>query len=87
LRAGQVFGERRAWDWHQDAAGRTCADVSLDATGTLMQGAGGSKADGRMSVRGFCAASAPPAPAVSHPSAPPCGAKFKLTAPPAPDQT
>jgi hypothetical protein len=48
LRAGAAFGPKRAWDWNRDAAGRTCAYVSVDATGILMQGPGGAQADGRM---------------------------------------
>jgi hypothetical protein len=48
LQAGTVFGERRDWDWNRDARGQRCAYVSLDATGILMQGAEGAKADGRM---------------------------------------
>ncbi len=47
-KAGQVFGEKKAWEWHRDATGQTCAYVSLDATGIMMQGAEGAKADGRM---------------------------------------
>lgn len=43
-----VFGEAVAWDWQRDAQGRTCAYVSLDATGIRQQGPGGAKADGRM---------------------------------------
>jgi hypothetical protein len=48
LAAGAVFGRAAAWDWHRDAAGRTCAYVSLDATGVLMQGPDGAKVEGRM---------------------------------------
>jgi hypothetical protein len=48
LAQGQVFGPRQEWEWHRDAAGQTCAYVSVDATGILMQGPNGSKADGRM---------------------------------------
>lgn len=48
LQAGKVFGPTQAWDWNRDAAGRTCAYVSIDATGILMQGPDGCKADGRM---------------------------------------
>jgi hypothetical protein len=62
LRAGPAFGERRAWDWHKDAAGRTCAYLSLDATGILMQGADGSKADGRMVYVGMIYNPQPRAP-------------------------
>ncbi len=46
--AGKVFGPPRPYDWRRDAAGRSRAYVSLDATGVLMQGPEGAKADGRM---------------------------------------
>jgi hypothetical protein len=48
LAEGEVFGASRDWDWHKDAEGKTCAYVSLDATGVCQQGPGGSKAEGRM---------------------------------------
>lgn len=48
LESGQVFGGASAWDWNRDATGATCAYVSLDATGILMQGPQASKVDGRM---------------------------------------
>ena len=48
LEAGQVPGEKRPWEWNTDADGRTCAYVSVDATGILMQGPDGAEADGRM---------------------------------------
>jgi hypothetical protein len=48
LEAGAVFGPKVAWKWHRDAEGKTCAYVGVDATGILMQGPDGAKADGRM---------------------------------------
>jgi hypothetical protein len=49
LQRGEVFGPRKNWKWHTDAKHRTCAYVSVDATGILMQGEKpGSEADGRM---------------------------------------
>jgi len=49
LEQGQVFGNQPAWAWHRDNSQRSCAYVSVDATGILMQGASpGSEADGRM---------------------------------------
>ncbi len=48
LQSGQVFGEAEPWDWHQDRDGQTCAYLSLDATGIMMQGDDGAQADGRM---------------------------------------
>jgi hypothetical protein len=44
----QTFGPARAWGWHKDAEGKTCAYVSLDATGVRQQGPRGAAAEGRM---------------------------------------
>jgi hypothetical protein len=48
LSDGAVFGDAQPWQWHHDATGQSCAYISLDATGILMQGPDGAKADGRM---------------------------------------
>jgi len=48
LDEGQVFGPKKAWEWHKDTEGKTCAYVGLDATGIMMQGPDGAKAEGRM---------------------------------------
>jgi hypothetical protein len=48
-----VFGPDRVWPWQRDAAGRTCAYVSLDATGVRRQGPGGTQCDGRMAYAGM----------------------------------
>jgi hypothetical protein len=48
LERGEVFGANADWDWNTDHSGKTCAYVSLDATGILMQGPNGAKVDGRM---------------------------------------
>jgi hypothetical protein len=48
LHAGGTWAFRRSWDWHKDAHGRTCAYVSLDATGVRQQAKNGGQADGRM---------------------------------------
>jgi hypothetical protein len=48
LQSGSVFGEAEPYDWHQDASGQTCAYISLDATGIMMQGDAAAKVDGRM---------------------------------------
>ena len=53
LAAGQVFGPKQTWDWYKDRAGKTCAYVSLDATGILMQGPGGAKVEGKMVTVGM----------------------------------
>jgi hypothetical protein len=51
--AGQTFGAARDWRWPPDAWGRTCAYVSLDATGIGMQGDKGAAAEGRMAYVGL----------------------------------
>jgi hypothetical protein len=43
-----VFGEPCMWKWNRDRAGKTCGYVSADATGIMMQGSNGAKAEGRM---------------------------------------
>jgi len=48
LHQGEVFGLKQTWDWNLDDLGQSCAYVSLDATGILMQGEDGAKAEGRM---------------------------------------
>lgn len=48
LEQGEVFGPQVDWPWHKDAQGQSCAYVSVDATGIMMQGANAAKADGRM---------------------------------------
>jgi hypothetical protein len=48
LGAKARFGADRTWAWQRDAAGRTCAYVSLDATGVRRQGPGGAPVEGRM---------------------------------------
>jgi hypothetical protein len=53
LEQGRVFGETGGWDWHRDRSGQTCGYISVDATGILMQGPEGSKADGRMVYLGM----------------------------------
>ena len=44
----QTQGPAQSWPWQRDAEGQTCAYVSLDHTGVRQQGAGGSRADGKM---------------------------------------
>lgn len=48
LKAGEVFGPPIPWHWHRDRGGKTCGYVGIDATGVMMQGPDGGKADGRM---------------------------------------
>lgn len=53
LAEGRTLGPRVSWDWHTDAQGRTCAYVSVDATGVRQQGSGGVRAEGRMPYVGM----------------------------------
>lgn len=53
LQAGEVFGPAQPWAWHRDAVGKTCAYVSVDATGVMMQGSNGTKVEGRMAYVGM----------------------------------
>ena len=48
LQAKKVLGGPTPWPWHKDAQGKTCAYISLDATGVPQQGPGGIAAEGRM---------------------------------------
>ena len=48
LAAGKTFGVAADWVWPVDAAGRSVAYVSVDATGVPIQGPGGIEAEGRM---------------------------------------
>jgi len=48
LDRGAVLGGPTPWDWRQDAEGKTCAYVSVDATGVRQQACGGGPAEGRM---------------------------------------
>jgi hypothetical protein len=57
--AGEVFGPARDWPWPEDAHGRTCAYVSVDATGVGMQGENGAAAEGRMAGLGLVFAPGP----------------------------
>jgi hypothetical protein len=50
LTAGRTFGADRPWAWHKDAEGRTCAYVSIDATGVPQRGPGGAADDARMAT-------------------------------------
>jgi hypothetical protein len=53
LAGGKVFGPKQLWDWHCDANGQTCAYVSVDATGVMMQGPKAAKVEGRMAYVGM----------------------------------
>lgn len=53
LEEKQTFGHEEIWPWQRDAQGRTCAYVSLDATGVRQQGPKASLAEGRMACVGM----------------------------------
>lgn len=53
LAAKTQFGATRVWPWQRDARGKTCAYVSLDATGVRQQGPRGAQAEGRMAYVGM----------------------------------
>jgi len=53
LEAGKTFAKPEPWEWQHDAAGRTCAYVSLDATGIRQQGEHAAQAEGRMAYVGM----------------------------------
>lgn len=53
LAEGETFGVPEPWEWQRDAAGRSCAYVSLDATGVRQQGDRGAKVEGRMAYVGM----------------------------------
>ena len=53
LKEQVTFGEDESWQWQRDARGRSCAYVSLDATGVRQQGPGGERAEGRMASVGM----------------------------------
>lgn len=76
LAAGTVFGSDQPWPWHFDAAGQSCAYVSLDATGVMMQGPDGAKADGRMVWVGMIYNPQPRAPDDDALSKPCAGARY-----------
>jgi hypothetical protein len=48
LKAGKSLGPTTEWNWQKDAQGKSCAYVSLDATGVRQQGPGGTRAEGKM---------------------------------------
>jgi len=76
LAQGRVLGGPTTWDWRQDAEGKTCAYVSVDATGVRQQACGGGQADGRMPYVGMVYNPVPELPKDS-PNAPPRAAEMQ----------
>jgi hypothetical protein len=60
LTRGDTFGAKVTWPWHADAEGKTCAYLSVDATGVGIQGENGRKAEGRMVTLGMVYNPRPP---------------------------
>ncbi len=73
---GKVLGGPTPWSWQQDAEGKTCAYISVDATGVRQQASGGGPAEGRMPYVGMVYNPVPELPQDS-PYAPPAGAKMQ----------
>lgn len=76
LAQGKLFGGPTPWSWHQDAQGKTCAYVSVDATGVRQQASGGGAAEGRMPYVGTIYNPVPELPEDS-PHTPPAGARMQ----------
>jgi hypothetical protein len=70
LEQGRVLGGPTPWPWYKDAEGRTCAYISVDATGVRQQAKGGGPAEGRMPYVGMVFNPVPELPEGS-PHAPP----------------
>jgi hypothetical protein len=76
LDQGKVLGGPTPWSWRPDADGKTCAYISLDATGVRQQACGGGAAEGRMPYVGMIYNPVPELPKDS-PYAAPAGAKMQ----------
>lgn len=76
LQEGAVFGAGPPWQWNRDATGQSCAYLSLDATGVMMQGPQAAKADGRMVWVGMVYNPQPRAPTEEALSKPCDGARY-----------
>jgi hypothetical protein len=76
LEDGQTLGFPKHWSWQRDAQGRTCAYISVDATGVRQQGPGGTQADGRLPYVAMVYNPVPDLPAES-PDRPPPGAAMQ----------
>ena len=76
LQAGRTLGPRRDWSWYKDAQGRSCAYVSVDATGVPQQAADAEPAEGRMPYVGMVYNPVPELPE-GCPHQPPSGARMQ----------
>src|SRR5207247_8251900 len=73
LQQGHTLGESAGFAWHQDAHGRTCAYVGIDAIGVPQQAKGGGKAENRMSYVAMVYNPPPEKPAPAAPAQPAVG--------------
>lgn len=71
LDAGKTLGMPKPWAWNRDAEGKTCAYISLDATGVRQQAADGRAAEGRMPYVAMVYNAVPELPDNSPYAAPP----------------
>jgi hypothetical protein len=76
LQDNQVLGGPTPWPWYRDAQGKTCAYVSLDATGVRQQAPGGGPAEGRMPYVAMVFNPLPDLPK-GHPHRPPPKARMQ----------
>jgi hypothetical protein len=79
LDAGRLFGSQGAaakWKWNEDAEGKTCAYISVDATGVMMQGPDAGKVDGRMVTVGMIFNPRPREGDATSMPCEPCGARY-----------
>jgi hypothetical protein len=76
LRDKKVLGGPKPWEWRKDARGKTCAYVSIDATGVRQQALGGGAAEGRMPYVAMVF-NAVPSLAPGHPHRPPAHAAMQ----------
>jgi hypothetical protein len=76
LDQGKVLGGPTPWNWRPDAEGKTCAYVSVDATGVRQQASGGGTAEGRMPYVGMVYNPVPELPKDS-PYTPPAKAQMQ----------
>lgn len=72
----KVLGGPTPWTWHKDARGKTCAYVSIDATGVRQQGPGGKAVEGRMPYVAMVFNPVPDLP-VGHPHRLPANASMQ----------
>ena len=76
MKQQKTLGGPTPWTWHKDARGKTCAYVSIDATGVRQQAKGGGTAEGRMPYVAMVFNPVPELPA-GHPHRLPASARMQ----------